>query len=137
MDTEMLFDILQLLVAVMIVTILAAIVLTGCNAEDLKTTAYKSLRVSAVTYDATMKSAVGLYTDGHVTSDQMTTVVDAAHKYRLAYLSCVALLESYNAAIADNPDASELKLAVNTCTRSLSDLVELVTEFRCRHPTEP
>jgi len=107
----------------------------GCNEQDLETNAYKTLKVSAISYDAAMKSAMDLYTDGYISKKQLNGVFNVATKYRVSYLSCVSMLSAYHK--IKTPTASDqerIKQTIKVCTDALADLTQIVSSYESKHP---
>ena len=135
MEAEKLINTLRLLVFAVAVCVLSVACLQGCNEQDMETSVYKSLKVSAITYDAAMKTAAKLYADGYITGEQMEPVVDAATKYRAAYLTCVSLLEAWHKTTDPaRPDDEQIRAAMGAYGSALAELIAIVSEYQNKHP---
>ena len=97
-------------------TILACMitVLSGCQEEKYELNAWKTLALTAVTYDQTMTTLGELHTKGTVSDEVANKAVDFGKKFTPLYLAAVKSLEVF----VKNPDETKVdtvKNAINKC----------------------
>lgn len=111
-------------------TILACMitVLSGCQEEKYELNAWKTLALTAVTYDQTMTTLGELHTKGTVSDEVANKAVDFGKKFTPLYLAAVESLEVF----VKNPDETKVdtvKNAIDAAAASLDLLVEFASQL--------
>lgn len=111
-------------------TILACMisVLSGCQEEKYELNAWKTLALTAVTYDQTMTTLGELHTKGTVSDEVANKAVDFGKKFTPLYLAAVESLEVF----VKNPDETKVdtvKNAIDAAAASLDLLVEFASKL--------
>ena len=103
-------------------------VLSGCQEEKYELNAWKTLALTAVTYDQTMTTLGELHTKGTVSDEVANKAVDFGKKFTPLYLAAVESLEVF----VKNPDETKLdtvKNAIEAASASLDLLVEFASQL--------
>lgn len=111
--------------------------LAACGSPQAVVSAsYKTLRVSALAYDATMKSAADLYHQGQLDKEARDRVTHLAAEFVKAYGVASLTLADYADAV-QNQDAAATALAKERLDHDLGLAASLLAELvSASHPAE-
>lgn len=112
--------------------VLFAGLITACTSDELIATSYKTLKISADTYDATMQTVATLYQRGAIDDQVRDRAIDLGVKFQVAHQSAVIALEAYATACeaGDKAAAAGGKLKLDTAmallSRALAELTAIL-----------
>lgn len=108
--------------------------LTACNEHTFISTSYKTLSLSADTYDARMKCAADLDHAGKLTPEAKQRIIEIGHDFQAAHQLASSALEAY-AATTGAEDKAKLVTALAEVTRVMGELTAIIRPFL--GPTPP
>jgi hypothetical protein len=102
--------------------------LAGCNSEDVIANSYKTLKITADTYDQTMSAAGDLHRRGVIDDEVKADIIDIGNKYRTAHQVAANALESY-AMYERAEDEEKIDTALAEVSRLVGELVMVVRPY--------
>jgi len=103
-----------------------AVYLTAC--ASLQTNTYKTLSLSKVTYDSSMKIAGDLYKQGKITDDQKDRIIHYGNSYKDAHnLAVSSFLKANESGLLSDQQEYISRLA--NAAIILSDLLNYITKI--------
>lgn len=129
---------LRLLALFMLSLVFLSLGLTACTEDQFIADSYKTLKISADTYDHTMQIAGDLHGQGSIDDATKDKIVDFGLKFQLAHRAASIALDAYATAVQDKNQnlldtrKNTLLLAIAEASKHLGEMVDLVQSYRQR-----
>lgn len=113
--------------ALMVLTLLAFATLPACD-DDFTEGAYKTLLVSQQTYDSTMTIAADLYSNGLISDNVKTMIIEVGGKYKDAHNTAVQALITYNKT-KNETDKTTYETSIASALEFLEYITDMVAKY--------